>query len=56
MPRHAREEVDSAFHKHGLSVNLDDLNPKQIETLIASLSDLTVDVEKEGKKVKIFCE
>jgi len=37
-------------------INLDKLDPEALDSLILSLKDLSIDVDEEKEKVKIYCE
>ena len=51
--------MDAAFSKHGVPIPLSQIKPENLEELIDSLADLTVDVDgKDGNatKVRVICE
>lgn len=56
IPKHAQDHVDDALKEHGLKVELSQLKPENLEELIESMSELTVDVDEKSNRVKIFCE
>jgi hypothetical protein len=56
IPPQAREEANAAMREHGVAFDLNQLKPENLEELIDQLNDLTVDVDQEGTKVRIFCE
>lgn len=56
LPDHAHHKIHDALHEKGINFDLKDLNPESIEETIAALSDLTVDVDGEVDKVRIYCE
>ena len=56
MPPQAREQVNEALHKQGIAVDINQLKPENIEALIDELNDLTVDVDQDETKVRVFCE
>lgn len=58
IPPRATAEVNSALAREGISFDLSQLRPENLDELIDQLQDLTVDVdqEKEHLKVRIFCE
>jgi uncharacterized protein (DUF433 family) len=55
LPDRAREKVTAALQSHGISLDLKG-SRELIEELIEHLGDLTVDVENEREKVRVFCE
>lgn len=58
IPQEAREQVNAAMREKGMSFDLNQLKPENLDELIGNLQDLSVDVEKKDKrtKVKVFCE
>lgn len=58
IPQEAREQVNDALREKGMSFDIGQLKPENLDELIGNLQDLTVDVEKANTqtKVKVFCE
>ncbi len=58
LPEDAREHVNQAMRQKGMSFDLNQLKPENLDELIANLEDLSIDVEEKAKrtKVKVFCE
>jgi hypothetical protein len=56
IPPQARDQVNDALHKQGIAVDINQLKPENLESLIDELNDLTVDVDQEDAKVRVFCE
>ena len=56
IPPQAREQVNGAMREHGVPFDIGQLRPENIEELIEQLNDLTVDVDNERAKVRVFCE
>jgi hypothetical protein len=56
IPAHARDKVNAAMAKEGIPFDLNQLKPENLEELVEQLNDLTVDVDNERAKVRIFCE
>lgn len=58
IPPRATEEIDTALAREGISFNLAQIKPDNLDELIDQLRDLTVDIdqEKDKLKVRIFCE
>ena len=48
--------MNDALHRHGMTVDLGQLKPENLEELVDQLSDLTVDVDDSNAKVRVFCE
>lgn len=56
IPPAARDEVNAAMAKQGVSFDINQLKPENLEALIEQLGDLTVNVDNERAKVRIYCE
>ena len=56
IPARAREEVNSALRKEGIAFDINNVTPQNLEELIEQLRELTVDVDNENTKVRVFCE
>jgi|SRR5436190_10637719 hypothetical protein len=58
IPVEARDQVNAAMREQGVPFDISQLKPENLEELIDTLNDLTVDVdqEKTGTKVRIFAE
>jgi len=56
LPPHARVKVDDALHQQGIDLDLSKLKPENLEELIYQLKELTVDIDDEKSKVRVFCE
>lgn len=57
IPPEARERVNEAMRRQGhTSFDLNSLKPENLEELVEQLNDLTVDVDQDHTKVRIYCE
>jgi hypothetical protein len=56
IPTRAREEVNAALRKEGIAFDINNLTPQNLEEMIEQLRDLSVDVDNENTKVRVFCE
>jgi hypothetical protein len=56
IPPQARVQVNDALHEHGIELDLSQIKPENLEELVYQLKDLTVDVDDEKNKVRVFCE
>ena len=56
IPTRAREEVNAALRKEGIEFDINNVTPQNLEELIEQLRDLSVDVDNEHTKVRVFCE
>ena len=56
IPTRAREEVNNALRKEGIEFDINNVTPQNLEEMIEQLRDLSVDVDNENTKVRVFCE
>ena len=56
IPPEAREEVNAALRRKGVTFDLSQLKPENLEALIEQLGELTVDLDQEGTRVRVFAE
>lgn len=56
IPPVARDQVNAAMAQNGVPFDISALKPENLDDLIEQLNDLTVDVDKEHTKVRVFCE
>ena len=56
IPVQARDQVNASMREHGVPFDIGQLKPENLEDLIEHLNDLTVDVDQERAKVRVFCE
>ena len=56
LPPVARDEVNARLREQGVPFDINQLKPENLESLIEQLNDLTVDVDQERTKVRVFCE
>ena len=56
IPQPARDKANAALQEQGIPFDLNQLKPENLEDLIEQLGELTVDVEEEKSKVRVFCE
>lgn len=56
IPPDAREKVNAAMARNGVPFDINAIRPENLEELVEQLNDLTVDVDQERTKVRIFCE
>jgi hypothetical protein len=56
IPPAARDQVNEQLSKNGVPFDIGQLKPENLEDLIAHLDDLTVDVDAQDAKVRIYCE
>ena len=56
IPASARDEVNNALRKEGIPFDINNLTPQNLEELVEQLRELTVDVNNDNTKVRVFCE
>lgn len=56
IPAQARDQVNAAMARQGIAFDLNQLKPENLEGLIEQLGELTVDVDADNAKVRVFCE
>lgn len=56
IPPAARAEVNSAMERQGVPFDINQIRPENLEAMIEQLNELTVDVDNENTKVRVFCE
>ena len=56
MPSPAREKVNQALREQGIPVDVGAMKPENLDELLDHLNDLTVDVDQDKAKVRVFCE
>jgi len=56
IPPQAMEHINSSIHDKGISFDINNLKPNDVEELIGHLSDMAINViSKTGDTVKIYC-
>ena len=60
IPTNAQGAVNEALRREGVDIDVSQVKPENLEELIDSIGDLTVDVDVNDKsdkmKVRVFCE
>ena len=56
VPPAARDKLNAELAKNGVPFDIAQLKPENLEDLIDQLNELTVDVDQEKTKVRIYCE
>jgi len=56
LPEHAKTKVNEALKERGFSLDILSLDDEKLNELLESLFELSVDVDKDDKKVRIYCE
>ena len=56
LPRHIRERVEAALADRGFDMDLGSLEGEKLDAFLRSLDDLTVDIEKDNRRIRISHE
>jgi hypothetical protein len=56
MPPAARDQVNAALRERGVPVDVGQMKPENLEDVLEQLNELTVDVDQDKTKVRVFCE
>lgn len=56
IPTVARDRMNEAMHEQGVDFDLNQVTPENLDELVGQLSDLTIDVDSQDAKVRVFCE
>lgn len=56
MPEQAGEHLSGALEQHGIKMDFDNLKGADIDLLVEALTEMAVDVDKDDKIVRVFCE
>jgi hypothetical protein len=56
MPPRIQDEVNKALKEQGMGIDFNKLKPEDLDNLVTSLAEMTVDVDNQREKVKVFCE
>jgi hypothetical protein len=56
LPEHAKEKINAALKEKGMDLDISSLEGEKLEELLASLSDVGIEVDEKDKVVHIFVE
>lgn len=56
LPPQARDKVNAALRERGMAFDINQLKPENLDDLVDQLEELTVDVDQEATKVRVYCE
>ncbi len=56
LPPQARDKVNAAMRERGMDFDISQLKPENLDDLIDQLGELTVDVDQDATKVRVYCE
>lgn len=56
IPAQALDKANAELNKSGVPIDLTQLKPEQLESLVEHLDELTMEVDQPDAKVRVFCE
>jgi hypothetical protein len=56
LPPGVHDQINKALKDQGVDLDVSKIRPEHLEELVEHLGDLTVDVDNEREKVRVFCE
>ena len=56
IPPQALDRATAELNKSGVPIDLTQLKPEQLESLVEHLDELTVDIDEPNSTVRVFCE
>ncbi|MHB0937294.1 MAG: SHOCT-like domain-containing protein [Armatimonadota bacterium] len=56
MPKDTQDQMSDALEKKGMHFDLSQLSPESVDAFVEGLGDLTVNVDDDKTKVRVFCE
>ena len=56
IPTQAMDQINASMGEHGMSIDLNNIKPEDVEELIESLREMEINVQAEdGEHVRVFC-
>ena len=55
MPGDAKDKINSQLNEKGIMFDLNNVSSKEIDVLIKTLTESSIDIDTEDEKVKIYC-
>lgn len=56
IPQKARDHMEAAMEEEGVDIDLSQVTADNVDDIIVQLRDLTVDVDSNSAKVRVYCE
>lgn len=56
IPGGAKDKINDKMRDEGINIDLNNLDSKSLEDIVTALGSMSIDVDDEKEKVKIFCE
>ena len=56
IPSQAMDQINDSIGEHGMSIDLNNIKPEDVDQLIESLREMEINVHSEdGEQVRVFC-
>ncbi|MDC7244412.1 MAG: hypothetical protein PQJ47_00700 [Sphaerochaetaceae bacterium] len=55
IPKEAQNEINNELKQQGMNFDFSNFNPENIQDIMDSLEQLTVDVDNEDSVIRVFC-
>jgi len=56
MPEEAQSRISATLEKKGIQFDVNNIKAGDLENVISQIRDLSIDVDADNEKVKIYCE
>ena len=56
LPRHARDRINDALRAHDVGFDLSSLDGDESDWILELLAETGIDIERDDKRIRIFCE
>jgi len=56
LPNGAKSKIDGSLKDKGIDFNLSDINRENVDEILNALREMSIDVDGDDEKVRIFCE
>ena len=56
IPHDSHGKVNHALHEKGLDIDLSNIKSDDLDALIEALTDMSIDIDSDDSKVKVYCE
>ncbi|MDC7226524.1 MAG: hypothetical protein PQJ61_07145 [Spirochaetales bacterium] len=55
IPQEAQDKINTSMNEKGINFNLNDMDPKNIQEIMAALEEFSVDIDTEESTVQVYC-
>jgi class 3 adenylate cyclase len=56
LPEHAKDRINDTLREKGIDIDLASLQGEKLDELVEALAEMDIDVDRDDKKIRIFCE